>query len=141
MTRSSMKSGFSLVEIMVAVLILGLVMAVVVPGYNKYKEKGRKTSTIATLKLLKNAVDEYADDLQGNYPESLTDLIKKPSNLEPEIADKWAEPYLTSKKIPLDGWNRPIQYKRTQGQEREYELYSNGPTSGKEKGKIDAWDL
>ena len=140
MTRSSMRSGFSLAEIMIAILIIGLITAVVVPAYNKYKEKGRRTSTIASLQALKNAIDEFAEELQGNYPQSLQDLIKKPSNLEPEVADKWTEPFLRSKKVPLDGWGRPFAYKHTPGQEQEYELYSQGPTSGK-KGKIDAWDL
>lgn len=140
MTRASMKPGFSLAEIMIAILIIGLITAVVVPAYNKYKEKGRRTSTIASLQHLKNVIDEFAEDLQGHYPETLQDLIKKPSNLEPEIADKWTEPYLQSKKVPLDGWGRPFVYKHTPGQEHEYELYSNGPTSGK-KGIINAWDL
>lgn len=139
--RPSMRAGFSLAEIMIALLIIGLIMAVVVPGYTKYKERGRRTSTTASLKVLKMAVDDFAEELEGKYPEKLQDLVTKPSNLDPELAKKW-EPFVDSKKIPLDGWNRAFVYKPTPGGEHEYELYSLGAKDGKEKGvKLDAWNL
>jgi general secretion pathway protein G len=139
MTRSSLKAGFSLAEIMIAILIIGLISAAVIPAINKMREDSKKATTRSNLKALKSAVDTYVEELEGNYPESLQDLIKKPASLTPELLEKW-EPFLQQKKIPMDGWGRPFVYKRTEGQENEYELYSHGSTSGK-KGKIDAWDL
>lgn len=142
MVKSPMRAGFSLAEIMIAIAIIGMIMAVVVPGYNRYREKGKRTATISSLKALKSGIDDFSETLEGKYPEKLQDLITRPSNLDAELANKW-EPFLDSKKIPLDGWNKAFVYKQTPGGEHEYELYSVGPkTKGDSKsGKIDAWDL
>ena len=56
------------------------------------------------------------------------------------VTEKWSG-YLEKNKIPMDGWGRPFHYKHTPNEEHEYELWSKGSLSGKEKGKkIDVWE-
>jgi type II secretion system protein G len=140
--KSSMRTGFSLAEIMIAIAIIGMIMAVIVPGYNRYREKAMRTATIQSLKALKTGIDEFSEAMDGKYPEKLQDLVTKPSWLEAELAGKW-ESYLGVKKIPLDEWKRAFVYKRLDdpNAEHAYELYSLGAKEGKNKGKIDVWEL
>jgi general secretion pathway protein G len=134
MTRSSMRAGFSLVEIMIVLTIIGLIFGFLVTNLPKRLEKGKKDTTISTLRVLEQNIEEFYSDT-GHYPERLEDLIKKPSN--PEIAEKWEGngPYLKTKSVPKDGWGNAIQYKLSaEGAEQPYELFSKG--SKKTKGPI-----
>jgi len=137
MTRSSMRIGFSLVEIMIVLTIIGLIFGFLVTNIPKQLEKGKKNATTATLKVLEQNIEEFYNDT-GHYPEKLEDLVKKPSN--PELAEKWDGNYLKTKNVPKDGWGNSFQYKLTaDDQEHPYELYSKG--SKKTKGPISVWDL
>ena len=137
--KPSIRAGFSLVEIMIALAIVGLIMAVAIPKYNEFKEKGSRTATIASLRNFKGLIEQYSEDLEGKIPEKLEDLMTRPSNLDAELAPKWTG-YLEGKKMPVDGWGRKFQYKPTPGAEHEYELFSLGAKDGKQKGvKLDVW--
>ncbi len=121
------KKGFTLIEIMLVVIILGILAAMVVPKLTGRSDEARrsvaKTDIESNLAL---AIDLYEVDT-GEYPASLDDLIKSPSD-----ATNWKGPYL--KKQPLDPWGRPYVYKYP-GEHNEdgYDLYSMGK-SGVESG-------
>lgn len=124
------RAGFTLAEILIAIVIVAIMAMIAIPAYNKYQERAQKTSTIATLKNIRLAIQSFNSDT-GQYPEVLQDLIKKPLN--EELAKDWNGPYLEGKDIPKDGWKHPFQYQVTAGGEHEFELYSYGP-----KGKTAA---
>jgi len=131
-----MRAGFSLIEIMVVLTIMGLIIGFLVTNVASRLEKGRKETTISTLRVLEENIEAFYNDT-GHHPEQLVDLIKKPANAE--IAEKWEGPYLKSKNVPKDGWGKPFQYRQTSDDpEHEYELYSNG--SKKTKGPISVWN-
>ena len=121
------KEGFTLIEIMLVVIILGILAAMVVPKLTGRSDEARrsvaKTDIESNLAL---AIDLYEVDT-GEYPASLDDLTKAPSG-----ATNWKGPYL--KKQPLDPWGRAYVYKYP-GEHNEdgYDLYSMGK-SGVESG-------
>jgi general secretion pathway protein G len=117
------RSGFSLIEIVVAILIVG-VMAAAVTGFLAWRKKGEITATKTSLAGIKLAIDHFHEDVSA-YPETLKDLISKPYN--EELANGWQGPYLDKTDIPKDAWKRPFQYQVTPGAEHEYELSSYGP--------------
>lgn len=124
------RAGFTLAEILIAIVIVAIMAMVAIPAYNKYQERAQKTSTTATLKSLRLAIQSFNSDT-GQYPELLQDLMKRPLN--EDLAKDWNGPYLEGKDVPKDGWKHPYQYQVTPGGEHEFALYSYGP-----KGKTAA---
>jgi general secretion pathway protein G len=98
------KKGFTLIEIMLVVIILGILAAMVVPKLTGRSDEARrsvaKTDIQSNLAL---AIDLYEVDT-GEYPTSLDDLLRAPSQ-----ASGWKGPYL--KKKSLDPWSRDYIYK------------------------------
>ena len=72
------RAGFSLMEIMIAVMILGLVMAMVGPALNNAYKKSQKRTAAVTVRSFKNAIAEYQRETH-QLPAKLKDLIKKPT--------------------------------------------------------------
>jgi len=108
--------GFTMVELMAVLIILGLLMTVVVGNFVGMVDKGRVKTTKASLKQLHSAVNRFKMDT-GRFPnedEELTALVEQPSDV-----DNW-EPsgYLETTEVPKDAW----------GNDFIYELY---PESGK----------
>ena len=101
--RSSL-TGFTLIEIMLVVIILGVLAAMVVPRLTGRSDDARrsvaKTDIESNLAL---ALDLYETDT-GSYPQKLDDLLKAPSDVQ-----DWKGPYL--KKQPLDPWGHLYAYK------------------------------
>ena len=104
-TARSSRSGFTLIEILIAIALVAIMASVVVPTMFKYLSKGKEDATKAQLRSLQ-ALDAFYADV-GQFPETLKDLYTKPAN--EELANKW-EGYLDTKAIPKDGWNFPLQY-------------------------------
>lgn len=127
--------GFSLIEILVALAIVGLIAAIAVPAYMRYLAGAKVKKARIELKSIKNQIDIYQIDT-NQYPTRLDDLIKAPAGVE-----GWGGPYFEKKQIPLDPWGNKYQYRLTpESGENPYELYSYGPD--KKKGpKIDAWKI
>lgn len=138
---SSLKKGFSLMEIMIAIAIMGLLAGVGIPMYMSYMKKAAVTKTDGNLALLKNEINRYHADM-GKYPRSLDDLVDKPDPDSPG-AKRWQGPYLDVKGggLPEDGWGNEYVYGLTQGAAHPYELYSYGPEGedGSEEDRISAW--
>lgn len=131
------QSGFSLIEIMIAVMIIGIIMAVGVTGYWQYAERARITTTKAHIKAIQQAMNLYKSDV-GQYPKKLEDLVTRPSG---EEGKKWVSPYL--ERIPNDPWGNELYYKVTAGGKHPFELYSygKGGMEGAQEDYIDVWNL
>ena len=128
----SAKPGFTLIEIVVAVLIVALISGVAGLAVQQYLERSRKNTTRVQLKSFQQAIESYYMEL-GEYPKTLEDLITKPAN--EQLAARW-DKFLKAEKIPNDPWNHPYIYQPTTGGAHEYELYSEGKDK---KQKIDVW--
>jgi len=136
---ASARSGFSLIEIMIVLAIIGMILAVAVPGFMTARKKGKITTTRATLKSIEVSLQEFHDDT-GTYPVTLRDLVEKP--FDEKIAKRWQGPYL-KKEISTDSFGNDIQYQVTKGQRHPYELYSYGPNGeGAPRDEwIDVWEI
>lgn len=133
--RSLLRAGFSLVEIMIVIFIIGLISSILIYNLGGASEKAKLATARQQLKSLAAAINEFEQDT-GELPENLQDLITAPAG---ELGEKWEGPYLKLKKLPKDPWERPYQYQKTPDAENEYELFSNGPKKGK-KRRISVWD-
>jgi general secretion pathway protein G len=129
--------GFTFMELIVAILILGLLAGIGVPMYLRWAETARESTTQSNLRLLKNEITKFNIE-HGKYPSRLEDLSERPKG---EIGKKW-KPYLD--KLPKDGWSQEFYYKVTPGGKNPYELYSYGGSAGPEEPaerRISVWKL
>jgi len=113
--------GFTLLELLVVMVIIGLLVSYVAPRYFTQLGKSEVKATRAQIAALAKALDVYRLDT-GHYPPEdagLQALTAAPAN-EP----KWQGPYL-DKAVPLDSWGNPYIY-RIPGEQREYDLISLG---------------
>jgi general secretion pathway protein G len=135
-----LKKGFSLMEIMIVVAIMGLLVAMSVTYLASYMEDARKGKTRAHLALIKNEITRYYSHT-SRFPRSLDDLVDKPEN-DDSLAKKWNGPYFENGIIPKDGWDRDFYYELTPGGKHPYELYSYGKEGeeGPENQRINLWE-
>lgn len=127
--------GFTLLELLVVMVIIGLLAGYVAPRYFAQVGKSEVKTAQAQVDALGKALDQYRLDT-GHYPsteEGLTALFTKPAN-EP----KWDGPYL-KKAVPLDPWGHPYVYKQP-GEHGDYDLLSYGK-DGKPGGSGEAADI
>ncbi len=127
--------GFTLMELLVVLAILGLLMSLVGPRVLN-QLGGAKTKTAALqIKDLEQALEMYKLDV-GRFPstsEGLSALVEKPSS-----ATGWNGPYLKSE-VPLDPWNREYNYKQP-GDHGEFDIFSYGQ-NGSEGGEGEDADV
>ena len=125
--KNRSKRGFTLTELMLVVVIIGILAALVIPKIAGNSDRARRTAAIADINGgIKSALGQYEVD-NGNYPKSLQDLVVAPGN-----AKNWHGPYFDSAKLPVDPWgNAYIYYYPGKHNPSGYDLLSAGP-DGKE---------
>src|SRR5438046_295039 len=127
--RRAGERGFTLVEILVVITIIGLIMGLIGPRVLNYLTESKAKAAKIQIESLASALDLYFLDA-GRYPttsEGLTALIARPSS-----TTGWNGPYLRGSAVPNDPWTRPYVY-RSPGQHGSYDIISYG-ADGQEGG-------
>lgn len=143
MENGNRSRGFTLIEIMVVMVILGLLVALVAPNIMGRGDEARVTAAEAQLRNISSALDLYRLD-NSHYPsteQGLEALVEKPTG-SPEPSNWNPEGYMNA--IPQDPWGHEYQYVQP-GSEGPYDLYSYG-ADGREGGEnlnadISVWDV
>lgn len=142
--RRYARPGFTLMEILIAVMILGLLGAMIAPALNNIYKNQQKRTAEASLLGMKKGIQIYKDRIM-KLPATLKDLIKKPK--DEQAAKRWEGPYIGEEgieEVPKDPWGEDFKYKITPAPAKHpYELYSYGPNgkgSPKEE-QIDVWKV
>jgi len=126
------RRAFTLIELLLVLVILGILAAIVVPKFSGRTEQARKTAAQTQISSFSTALDAFEVD-NGYYPKGpngLMDLVEQPRD-----AQDWKGPYL--KEIPKDPWNNDYIYESPgKHNSSSYDLTSMGP-DGKEGGDDD----
>lgn len=133
--KSSNSLGFTLLELLVVMVIIGLLVSYVGPKYFAQIGKSEVKTVKAQIDAFEKALDQYRLDT-GHYPSTEQGLAAL--NIKPVDVNKWAGPYL-KKTVPSDPWGNIYLYK-SPGEHSEFDLYSLG-NDGKSGGKDDAADV
>ena len=108
--NKKMKKGFSLMELMVVIVILGLLMAVVLPNLTGKSEEAKRKLSCVQMKNLVNSLKMFKVD-NGRYPSTAEGLTALTANPAPDSLLSYSTAgYLEDSKIPLDPWNNPYIY-------------------------------
>lgn len=129
------RRGFTLLELLVVMVIIGLLAGYVGPKLFAQIGKSETKVTRAQIDALQKALDQYRIDI-GRYPSSeqgLAALVQRPAD-----ESRWSGPYL-AKAVPPDPWGRPYLY-TSPGSHGDYDLQSLGK-DGQPGGDGDAADL
>ena len=127
--------GFTLLELLVVIVIIGMLAGLVAPRYFDQVSKSNTKIAKAQIESLGKALDQYRLDV-GSYPtteQGLAALNARPQNLE-----RWAGPYL-KKAVPPDPWGAAYIYK-SPGEHGDYDLLSYG-VDGQPGGVGEAADV
>lgn len=129
------QGGFTLLELLVVLVIIGLLVGFVAPRYFAQIGKSEVKVARAQIKDLEDALDQYRIDA-GHYPSTEQGLAAL--DAQPSGEARWQGPYL-KKAVPKDPWGNAYQYK-SPGDHGEYDLYSLGK-DGKAGGTGEAADI
>jgi general secretion pathway protein G len=135
------RDGFSLLEIMIVITILGILAVMVVPRFMDLPKKARVAAAKQQVADIGMALEMYSSD-NGNYPtteQGLEALINKPSS-EPSPQNYNEGGYLKKREVPKDPWGRAFIYRSPGEQSKDYELISLG-ADGKEGGEGENADI
>lgn len=138
------RAGFTLMEILIAVMILGLLGTLLVPALNNIYKNQQKRACEASLRNMKKGIDLYKQRML-QLPKDLRDLIKRPKDDEKK---RWEGPYVgpdegATEDDLMDPWSEKFKYKPTPGAKHPYDLFSYGP-NGKgspDDEHINVWNI
>ncbi len=119
------RGGFTLVELLLVLVILGILAAIVIPKFSGRTEQAKEQAAITQISTFKTALDAFEVDT-GSYPKGrngLQDLI-----IQPRDAQNWRGPYLQTDHIPPDPWGQEYIYECPgRHNPTSYDLSSGGP--------------
>jgi general secretion pathway protein G len=128
--------GFSLIEMLVVLVIIGLIMGLVGPRVLNYLTDARIKTAKLQIEALTSSLDLYFLDT-GRYPassEGLNALVRRPGNVT-----TWNGPYIKGDTVPADPWGNPYVY-RSPGERAPYDIISLG-SDGRDGGSGNAADI
>jgi general secretion pathway protein G len=132
--------GFTLIEIMVVMVILGILAGLIVPRIMSRPEEARRTKAALQIRSIESALKLYKLD-NGIYPsteQGLDALVKKPES--GNAPKRWREGgYLESAKVPKDPWGNPFVYLMP-GEHGDFDLSAYG-RDGQKGGEGDDQDI
>ena len=134
--RSRRQSGFTLLELLVVMVIIGLLAGFVAPRYFAQVGKSQVKAARAQIDALDKALEQYRIDV-GHLPTTEQGLAAL--NAAPAGEQNWAGPYL-KKEVPLDPWGNPYVYAEPGTHNNDYDLVSLGK-DGRAGGTGEAADL
>ncbi|MCU1756784.1 type II secretion system major pseudopilin GspG [Pseudomonas helleri] len=137
--RTSTQRGFTLIEIMVVVVIIGVLGAIVVPQFMSRPDQAKVTAARADIQAISTALEMYRLDT-FNYPstqQGLEALVTRPSGTP--LARNW-NPQGYLKSLPVDPWGTPYQYLNPGTHSAGYDLFSFG-ADGVQGGEGFATDI
>jgi general secretion pathway protein G len=129
------EAGFTLLELLVVMVIIGLLAGFVGPRYFSQIGKSEVKTAHAQLAAVEQALDQYRLDM-GHYPSTEQGLAAL--TVKPAEEAKWAGPYL-KKAVPSDPWGKPYSYKFP-GEHGEFDLWSFGK-DGQQGGTAENEDI
>ncbi|EKD27179.1 MAG: hypothetical protein ACD_79C00825G0003 [uncultured bacterium] len=136
------RQGFTLIEIMLVVILIGILAAITVPRLSGKATQAREAAAKSEIEgSLAMSLDLYELDA-GSYPttaQGLKSLIEKPSL--PPLPINWKGPYLKKKQVPRDPWGNDYMYECPGKNNEDFDLSSMGPDGivGNEDD-INNWD-
>jgi general secretion pathway protein G len=125
------RAGFTLAEMMVVIVILGLLATLVVPNVIAKLNTAFKGKAVSDITAITNALNEFAMNNAMKYPDTLEALVTPDTN---------GNTYLNMKKVPLDPWKNEYQYEPPRAGQPQPRVFTNGK-DGQPGGEGDDADI
>ena len=133
--------GFSLIELLVVIIILGLLAGLVGPRLFSRVGQSKQAAARAQIELFSAALDQYRLDV-GSYPPTAGGLEALVTN---QNTPNWNGPYLKKNSVPADPWGKPYQYKCCPGEHGDFDIWSLGadgvPGGDGENADVFSWTV